>query len=268
MFGFLVMTKQKVLDQKLTIAERVISLLKPVLKGNLRAVGVCGSVGRGTAQKYSDVDFLILVRKNPGDLAKVGIRQAHNGNRFIILDDTYCSLGFETWNSAVNQLTKPSYDLPELLGGFTRIRPLYDPNHLLPKLEARAQKIPPRIFQRSAELALLHSYEDFCRVKNAFLAGDEIVMRDNAAYVTHSAALVVASLNDAHFRSDREIFKAHKKMARTPHRFAKQIQEIRYGRLTNRELFETLLSFYLNLIKFAESQGIRFPVPRDKLLEL
>ena len=262
------MSERSVQGQKLGIAEKVTSRLQPVLKDNLRAVGVCGSVGRGTAQKYSDVDLLILVRENPRDLARIGIRQAHNGNRFIILDDTYCSLGFETWNSAVSQLTKPSYDLPELLGGFTKIRQLYDPDHLLPKLEARAQKIPSSIFQQSAELALLHSYEDFCRVKNAFLAKDEIVMRDNANYVTHSAALVVACLNQAHFRSDREIFKAHKRMARTPRGFASQIQKIRYGGLTDRKLLDTLFSFYLNLIVFTENQGIGFPVSRDKLVEL
>ena len=52
-----------VLDRKLVIARKVIIQLRRKLGSNLRAAGLSGSVGRGTAEKYSDIDFLLIVRK-------------------------------------------------------------------------------------------------------------------------------------------------------------------------------------------------------------
>ena len=246
----------RVLDRKLVVARKVILQLRRKLGSNLRAAGLSRSVGRGTAEKYSDIDFLLIVRK-----------AANNLPRFMIVDDNYCSLGFETWDSAIRQLTQPSHELPELLGGFTGILPIYDPRRLLPKLETRARKVPADVFRKSAELALLHSYEDFCRVKNAYLKGDMMVLKDNVLFVTHSAAVVVASLNRIPFVSDREIFKAHKEFAKLPKRFGR-IWELRYGNLKGQRLFNTFLSFYLDLVSFARKEGIRFPVGVRTLKEL
>ncbi len=247
---------ERVLDRKLVIARKVILQLRRKLGSNLRAAGLRGSVGRGTAEKYSDIDFLLIVRKAANNLPK-----------FMIVDDNYCSLGFETWDSAIRQLTQPNHELPELLGGFTRILPIYDPQRLLPRLETRARKVPAEVFQKSAELALLHSYEDFCRVKNAYLKGDRMVLKDNVLFVTHSSAVVVASLNRTPFVSDREIFKVHKKFAKLPKRFGR-IWELRYGNLKGQRLFNTFLSFYLDLVSFARKEGIRFPVGVRTLKEL
>lgn len=246
----------RVLDRKLAIARKVIIRLRRKLGSNLIAAGLSGSVGRGTAEKYSDIDFLLIVRK-----------AANNLPRFMIVDDNYCSLGFETWDRAIRQLTQPSHELPELLGGFTGILPIYDPQRLLPKLETRARKVPADVFRKSAELALLHSYEDFCRVKNAYLKGDRMVLKDNVLGVTHSAALVVASINRTSFPSDRMIFKAHREFSKLPDGFHR-IEKLRYGNLQGERLFSTFLGFYLDLIDFAGKEGISFPVSRQALEEL
>ncbi len=259
--------RSEIVEEKLALANRVVAQLRRKLGPGIQAVGVVGSVARGTAQKYSDIDLLLIVRRKPSNLGQLGLREAHDGNLFMIVNDTYCSLSFETWSSAVGQLTRPNLQLPELLGGFTKIHAIYDPKRVLPRLEAKAQNILPSVFRESAELALLHSYEDYCRVKNAYLSGDEIVMRDNVLYVTHSAALVVACLNHSHFRSDREIFKAHGKLPKLPRHFSR-IEKLRYGNLTRRKLFQMLVAFYGDLIGFAEKEGIRFPVGMEKLREL
>ena len=134
-----------------------------------------------------------------------------NPYRGLIIENAYCSLNFATRRDAIREFSRPRPGLAEALGGFTKIRPLYDPKRLFKIFEDKARHLPPGVFRKSAEPALLHSYEDFSRVKNAYLSGDDIVLRDNVHLVTHSAIWVVASLNQASFVSDREIFKAYRR---------------------------------------------------------
>jgi len=247
------LSKNKIIADKIKIAERIVKELRIQLGRDLRAVGLCGSVARGTAQKYSDIDHLIILKQPHPELP-----------RYRITEDTYCSLLYETRQSINTQLTTPHHELPEILGGLTKVLPLYDLEKLLPKIEAKAQSIPYEVFHKSAELAILHSYEDFCRTKNAHLAGDEIVLKDNVYAVTHSAANTVAALNQRYFVSDREIFKAHKSFKKLPKDYDR-IEQCRYGNLTSEKLFQTLLTFYIDLVHFCAKEGIKFPVTEASL---
>jgi predicted nucleotidyltransferase len=47
--------------KKIKLAQTVVTGLKRRLRTNLLAAGAYGSVARGTAEKYSDIDLLILV---------------------------------------------------------------------------------------------------------------------------------------------------------------------------------------------------------------
>jgi len=235
------------------IARRLLRVLRRRLGSNLLAAGLCGSVSRGTADKYSDIDMFVILRKLADDWPRVQI-----------VDGIYCGIDSYTPRSALSKISEPSPDLPEILGGFTNLMPLYDRRGILRRLQSRAKAVPPEVFRRSAELALLGSYEDFCRAKSAYSRRDDVVFRDNVYLVTYSAALIVASLNQAAFASDREIFKAHKTFSRLPRHY-ERIEKLRYGSLKRRELFRVFLDFYLNLVEFCEREGISLPVSRRVL---
>ena len=226
---------------------------------NLRAFGVMGSVARGTAQKYSDLDLLVIVRRNPESIPRSQIR-----------NNIYCSLNPETWTSAIKPITNP-YEphnyIPEILGGLTRIKPLYDPEKLMPRLEKIAKSVPGEIFRKSADLALAHSYEDFCRAKNAVMHMDEIVLKETIRWTMHSASNIVASLNNTHFESDREIYKAYKNWKKLPRGF-NTILKLQYGGLKGTKLFNVFLSFYIELVRFCQNEGINFPVSESAMRKL
>ncbi len=245
-----------ILREKRSIAKKVAQDLKRDFGANLLAVGLRGSVARGTAEKFSDIDLLVVLQK----LEETPLT-------YKIIDNTYCSLNFETRASALSKLREPHPELPETLGGFTKIRAIYDPGGLLLRLEEEARRVPSNVFQESAELALIHSFEDFCRAKNAFLKKDNIVLKDNIHNITHSAASVVASLNEKGFASDREIFKSYKKFEKTPRNFG-AIRELRYGSLSTQQSFKTLTRFYISLVDFCKEEGLAFPVERNVLESL
>jgi len=244
-----------ILREKRSIAEKGARHLRRNFGANLVAVGLRGSVARGTAEVFSDVDLLVILRR---------LERTRN---FEILDNTYCSLNFETWKSATSTLSEPHHEFPETLGGFTKILGVYDPGGILPRLEGAARRVPSDVFRKSAELALIHSFEDFCRAKNAFLKKDEVVLSDSIHNLTHSAANAVAALNEKGFTSDREIFKAHKKFRKVPRNFSK-IQALRYGDLSTPRLFKTLMQFYVNLVDFCKQGGVHFPVELEAIERL
>jgi hypothetical protein len=247
---------ERTTHQKIVIARRIVAQLRQSLRTDLCAAGLMGSLARGTAETYSDIDLLIIVKRlHPG----IGDCR--------IVDDTYCSISQQTFSGALSELSKPKDELPGIIGGYGKILAIFDPRQLLPKLAYKAASARSDIFRKSAQMALLHSYEDFCRVKNAHLKGDEIVLRDNILQVTHSAALIVASLNCAAFASDREIFKAHKRFTKLPARFDR-IERIRYGDLKGRTLYRVFLDFYLDLVRFCKREGLDFPVHENTLRQL
>ena len=242
-----------IIREKRSIARKVSRNLREDLGANLLAVGLRGSVARGTAEKFSDIDLLVILQKFQKIL-----------DTYKIVNNTYCSLNFETWRTAISKLNRPHPELPETLGGFTKILSLYDPTGLLPRIEAEARKVPRNVFRESAELSLIHSFEDFCRAKNAFLKRDDIVLKDSIHNVTHSAVNAVAALNETGFVSDREIFKAFRKFGKLPRNFS-TIQALRYGNLLRPELFKTMIRFYTGLVDFCKEEGLVFPVEREVL---
>ena len=124
-----------IIREKRSIERKVSRNLREDLSANLLAVGLRGSVARGTAEKFSDVDLLVILQK----LQKI--------------PNTYCSLNFETWRTAISKLNRPHPELPETLGGFTKILSLYDETGLLARIEAEARKVPRSVFRESAELS-------------------------------------------------------------------------------------------------------------------
>jgi hypothetical protein len=246
----------RVISRKIEIARRLVTQLRRRLRKELLAAGMVGSIARGTAETFSDVDLLIIVKRLDDNLPNCKI-----------IDGTYYSISQKTFSGALSKLSQLSDELPEIIGGYGKIVPIYDPLRLLPKLERRAASLPNELFQKSAQIALMHSYEDFCRAKNAFLGGDDVVLKDNVLQITYSAALVVASLNHAAFVSDREIFKAHKRFTKLPRRFDR-IETLRYGNLKGRVLFRMFLDFYLDLIRFCDEMGVHFPVDEKTLKRL
>jgi Nucleotidyltransferase domain len=246
----------KFVIKRLAIAKNLSRDLRREYGTNIEPIGLTGSVARGKAERYSDIDVEIIVKKPTP--------QPYQSR---IIENIYCSLNFATPRDALREVAQPHPELPEKLGGFTMIRRLYDPKGFLTSLQKKANHVPTRIFRKSAELALLHSYEDFCWVKNAYVNNDQELLQDNVNYVTHSGSLIVACLNNSHFASDREIFTAYKRFEKLPRGF-ERIRQLRYGHFTAKKLLETTMSFYLNLIEFCSNEGIQFPVEKNQLQDL
>src|SRR5207247_254434 len=82
-----------------------------------------------------------------------------------------------------------------VLGGWTALKPLYDPTRLLRRLIARARRTPPRQFREATYWACLEVYEDVGKLWNAIEAGDADEACEMAIWFSGAAAGALLDLH-------------------------------------------------------------------------
>src|SRR5206468_3476644 len=136
-------------------------------------------------RRHSDIDLLVVVRrKSP---------RIHHEVR----DRIVATILQQTVEDAKSEVTGSRLDLNAILGGWTSLKPLYDPTGILQRLRARARRASPRQFREAAFWACLEVYEDVGKLWNAIEAGDVDEAREMAIWFTNAAA---GALLDLHAR--------------------------------------------------------------------
>src|SRR5438093_12907768 len=79
-------------------------------------------------------------------------------------------------------------DLNAALGGWRSLKPLYDPSGLLRALMKRAKHPTAAQFREAARRALIETYEDLGKVRNAVAAADEEEASEVAIWYSGAAA--------------------------------------------------------------------------------
>ncbi len=125
-------------SRRLALAKSITADLRGREGRNLLAVGVYGSVARGEERRHSDIDLLVVVRrKSP---------RIHHEVR----DRIVATILQQTVEDAKSEVTGSRLDLNAILGGWTSLKPLYDPTGILQRLRARARRASPRQFREAA----------------------------------------------------------------------------------------------------------------------
>ncbi len=161
---------------------------------NLVAVGVYGSVSRGEERTHSDVDLLVVVRRKRAYLKT----QLRGSFLVTILQHTPAEARGEVLGARA--------DLNDALGGWRSMRPLYDPTGLLRSLKARSRRPTRAQFRKAARQALLATYEDLGKLRDAAAAGDVEEVREMAIWFTGGAMGTLFDLEGHVLRTGRRAF--------------------------------------------------------------
>jgi hypothetical protein len=145
-------------------------------KANLAGFGVFGSVPRGDARRFSDLDVLFVVKRRKA-------RTRPEVVRGVLV--TYHHL---TVAEAREEVSGSGPWLNDALGGWRSLKPLYDPTGLLRRLKRRAARPKAAQFDESARRDLLETYEDLGKLRNAMANWDREEAREMALWFTGAAA--------------------------------------------------------------------------------
>lgn len=237
MFGH----EERVVDSpRLALAKRMAAELRRREGSNLVAAGVYGSVARGTERRYSDVDLLVVVkRKRPS----LGI-QMRDGILVTILQHTPSDARTEVLGSRA--------DLNNALGGWRSLRPLYDPTRLLRTLRDRARRPAPTQFLLAARRALLETYEDLGKLRNAVSSGDLDEAREMAIWFTGGAMGALYDMEGHVLATGRRAFVEVRRRGR----LGKEIRLLRYESRSLRETSRLAEEIWAGLLRRARQRGI------------
>ena len=207
-------------SRRLVLARSLLGEIRSREGANLVAVGVYGSVARGSERRHSDLDLLVVVRRKRPSL---GI-QVRNGVLVTLLQYTP--------REAREEVLGARADLNGVLGGWQSMRPLYDPSGLLRDLRARARRPTREQFLAAARRAMLETYEDQGKERNAVAAGDAEEAREMAIWFTGGAM-------GALFDIDAQVLPTGRRAFIELHRWGSLGEAIRSLRYESQSLLET-----------------------------
>ncbi len=199
---------------------------------NLVAVGVFGSVARGDAREFSDVDLLVVVRRKRGRIRT----HLRNGTLVTVLQHTP--------EDSRREVTGPGPWLNDALGGWRSMRALYDPTRLIARLKARARRPTAAQFRESARRALVETFEDYGKLRNAVAAGDRDEAREMALWFASGAMGSLLDLEGHVLRTGRRAFieaRRHGRPGRLIWKLRYEARSLRALDRVSRELWEALL---------------------------
>ncbi len=228
---------------RLELARSLVAGLRKREGRNLVAAGVFGSVARGEDRRHSDVDILVVVRRKR--------RRIHHEVR----DGIVLTVLQQTPDEAEADVTGTRGDLNSVLGGWTSLRPLYDPGGLLVRLRAKARRPRARQFREAARWVVFEAYEDVGKLWNATEARDPDEAREMAIWFTGAASGAVLDMDARILKTGRQAFVEMRRYGK----LGTAIRHLRYDSLTLAELNRLSEFVWGGLLDLADEKGISLP---------
>jgi kanamycin nucleotidyltransferase len=210
---------------------------------NLVAVGVYGSVARGKEREYSDIDLLVMVRRKR--------RTIHHFFR----DGILVTILQQTPEEARDEVTGSRPDLNVALGGWTSMRPLYDPSGLLRRLREQAKRPTSQQFREAAGRAFLEAYEDLGKLWNAISAGDSDEAREMAIWFSGAAMGALFDMEGHVLPTGRRAFVELRQYGT----LGASIRRLSYETMPLPETLELSERIWAGLLRRASRLGIELP---------
>jgi len=232
-----------VASRRLALAKALANELRNEQGRNLVAVGVYGSVARGDERAHSDVDLLVIVRRKKAVIA----HEVRDGVLITILQ--------QTPSEAKAEVTAPHPGLNDALGGWRSMKPLYDPSGLLRRLMRAARGPSDAQFRGAARRALIETYEDLGKLRNAIESRDTEEAREMAIWYSGGAMGALLDLHHHVLRTGRRAFIEIRRYGAV----GEAVRRLRYGRLSLAETTRLAEDSWVALLALARRKGIRLP---------
>ena len=160
----------------------------------VRAIGLHGSVARGQADKYSNIEISVFYAEFPSEEERLFAYQQNQGSDYRIYSDereagalveqyfvegVKCDVGHVLIDRVESDLTKalercdPSDSLQYMLAGFVEVLPLFG-EELIEKWKAKVENYPPQLAQAMVEKHL--------RFRPLWVLQNQGVMRDDVLF--------------------------------------------------------------------------------------
>jgi len=238
-------------SRRLEIAESLVAQYRKRYGRSLVGMGVFGSVGRGDDRTGSDIDMLVVTR----EMAQRNSSGSVEHPKSRIIDGIAVTFLQWTTKQAREEVMGSRKDLNGALAGWRSLRPLYDPDNFLAMLRRRSFHPTPAQWRGATRQALLETFEDLGKLRNAVESEDLDELREMVIWYTDGAMGCLFDLERFVLSTGRRAFIEALRFGST----GRAIRQLRYGNESPGVASRLAETIWSDLIRRARRKGIRMP---------
>lgn len=235
-------------DERLALAGRIAEDFKAHFGDEVRAMGIYGSLARGTDSDYSDIEMYCILKGSgidtPYEWSSGAWKAEVNVQSLDVLLD-WASEFEETW--------------PLTHGSCVDVLVISDPENLFPEVKARVFEHAEAEFEALIRLTIVGElYEFIGKLRNIRATGNASGLAMQAVNLAKYGALVIGLANRHLYRSASTLFQESLDLPNRPEGYDTLCDLVMHGRLSDApQVLDAADAFWSGIEDWADARGMR-----------
>lgn len=225
------------------LAEQVVQRVIALKGEQVLAIGLYGSLARGTDQLYSDIEMKCVLHTNGEDYSQEWVE-----------DGCKIEVNFEGEDVILSAAAMVDEDWAITHGAYFDLKPLYGNNDVFTRLQDVLQSPSQEAFTAAVcEIVVGNIFEAICKLRNARLENNTNYLPTLACEIAQQSALALGLAHKKCYSTRAFILQESLKFENRPEGHEKLCQMVMRGNLNDSdEIAETLEAFWVSLVHWAE----------------
>lgn len=234
--------------ERLALVDEIAARVRQVCGDNLLALGLYGSVARGTDGPYSDIEMLVVLRSAGEDY----VHEWCAGPWKAEVD-------FLSADVALREAARVEGRWPLTHGAWRYIRPLHDPTGFFDKLRTAATSQPDEVFSAAMrELIVGDIYEHIGKLRNARARGERGQFADLAVSLAREGAYLIGLARRVCYGGAARLFEESLALPDRPAGYDALCAAVMAGELSDPDRVAALCEgFWAGVERWAAEHGLR-----------
>jgi len=244
-------------DRRLELAREIAAQVQEHYGDRVLALGVYGSVARGTDGPYSDVEIHCVVRGSGVDICHEWSAGPWKAEVDVYSEDVVLE-----WASEVD------VDWSLTHGACVAVLPLYDPTDFFSRLREAALSHPDQVFERAiVDVIVGELYERMGKIRNARAEGNGVCLPYLAADLAKHGALLLGLAHRHLYTTSTHLFEESLALPERPGGYDALCRMVMAGELTDPvRIAEAADAFWLGIERWAQERGVQIEEDLGELL--
>lgn len=245
-------------DDRFALCHQIANRLHEVYKDEILAIGVYGSISRGTDGPYSDIEMFCVLTET-GEAIEHCYEWVAGPWKAEV--DVYSA------NVLLQKASTVGGRWPLTHGPFFSVLSLYDPEHFFQTLKAAAESPEPEEFSRNIREVLVgEMYEYVGKLRNVSVHGPATYLPYLAVHFTQYGAMLIGLHNRKLYSTGAMVLPEALECPNRPAGFDRLAQMVMCGELTDpKKIVIVCEAFWQGLVNWANDHEYAFVTERIPL---
>jgi kanamycin nucleotidyltransferase len=241
------------------LARQIATQIQGHYRDDVLAIGVYGSLARGTDGPYSDIEMHCVVRGSGVDVCHEWSAGAWKAEVDVYSEDVVLE-----WASELD------VDWPVTHGACVHVWVLYDPSGFFPRLRDAALLHPDEVFQRVIRDVIVGEiYERIGKVRNARVANEDACLPSLAVELAKCGACLLGLAHRHLYTTSTRMFEESLTLPGRPGGYDILCQLVMAGDLTDAaRIADASDAFWSGVERWARERDIQIEQDLERLLSL